>query len=109
MPRRCSLWSILVAIQMYAKTPIYDCIALAIAKERGLVLLTGDGALRKAAAQEGVEVMGTIDILDQFFEGEYIEGEEYKECIRRLMEKNGGKGRLPQGGAREKIGEIGKG
>ena len=46
----------------YAKPSIYDCIALAIAKIRGLTLLTGDGPLRKAAVAEGVKVVGTIGI-----------------------------------------------
>lgn len=36
----------------YAKPSIYDCIALAIAKIRGLTLLTGDGPLRKAAVAD---------------------------------------------------------
>ena len=40
----------------YAKPSIFDCVALAIAKNRGIVLLSGDGPLRKAAEKEGVEV-----------------------------------------------------
>ena len=44
------------------KLSIYDRIALAIAKHRGITLLTGDGALRKAARAEGVHVLGTIGI-----------------------------------------------
>lgn len=80
----------------YAKPSVYDCIALAIAKIRGLILLTGDGPLRKAAVAEGVNVMGTIGILDQLHEGKYIEDEEYTECIQRLIDKNGGKVRLPK-------------
>ena len=80
----------------YAKPSVYDCIALAIAKIRGLTLLTGDGPLRKAAAAEGVNVVGTIGILDQLHNGKYIEDEEYAECIRRLIDKNGGKVRLPK-------------
>ena len=80
----------------YAKPSIYDCIALAIAKIRGLTLLTGDGPLRKAAVAEGVKVVGTIGILDQLYVGNYIEDEEYSECIQRLIDKNGGKVRLPK-------------
>ena len=44
----------------YTKPSLYDCIALAIAKVRGITLLTGDGPLRKAAREEGVQVIGTI-------------------------------------------------
>lgn len=80
----------------YIKPSVYDCIALAIAKARGLILLTGDGALRKAAEAEGVAVMGTIGILDQLHRGKYIEDEEYVDCIWKLLEKNGGKVRLPR-------------
>ena len=80
----------------YAKPSIYDCIALAIAKIRGLTLLTGDGPLRKAAVAEGVKVVGTIGILDQLYVGNFIEDEEYSECIQRLIDKNGGKVRLPK-------------
>ena len=80
----------------YAKPSIYDCITLAIAKIRGLTLLTGDGPLRKAAVAEGVKVVGTIGILDQLYVGNYIEDEEYSECIQRLIDKNGGKVRLPK-------------
>lgn len=69
----------------YAKPSIYDCIALAIAKIIGLTLLTGDGPLRKAAVAEGVKVVGTIGILDQLYVGNYIEDEEYSECIQRVM------------------------
>ena len=39
----------------YTKPSLYDCVALAIAKVRGITLMTGDGPLRKAAEQEGVE------------------------------------------------------
>ena len=80
----------------YAKPSVYDCIALAIAKIRGITLLTGDGPLRKAAIAEGVTVMGTIGILDQLHSGKHIEDEEYAECIQKLLEKNGGKVRLPK-------------
>lgn len=41
----------------YKKPSIYDCIALAIAKCRGITLLSGDGPLRKAAIQEGAHVI----------------------------------------------------
>lgn len=83
-------------LEKYAKPSIYDCIALAIAKVRGLILLTGDGPLRKAAAKEGVAVMGTLGILDQLRRGKYIKDDEYADCIQKLLEKNGGKIRLPK-------------
>lgn len=90
----------------YTKTSIYDRIALAIAKKRNLILLTGDGALRKAAKEEGVVIMGTIGILDQLYDGDHIEGREYEECLRRLLEKNGGKVRLPQEELERRLGKF---
>lgn len=92
----------------YAKPSVYDCIALAIAKVRGLILLTGDGPLRKAAVAEGVTVMGTIGILDQLHNGKHIEDEEYVECIQRLLDKNGGKVRLPKHELEIRLRSIGK-
>lgn len=83
-------------MQRFAKPSIYDCVALAIAKCRGIILMTGDGPLRKAAQSVGVTVMGTIGVLDQLHEGQYIENTEYLECLEKLKERNGGKVRLPQ-------------
>ena len=83
-------------VSKYSKPSVHDCIALAIAKVRGLILLTGDGPLRKTAALEGVAVMGTIGVLDQLYLENHIGKEEYKNCIQKLLEKNGGKVRLPK-------------
>ena len=80
----------------YVRTSTYDCIALAIAKNRRIILLTGDAALRRAAQAEGVRVMGTIGILDRLKHESRIAGEEYVLCIRKLLELNGGKVRLPK-------------
>ena len=56
----------------YPKPSIYDCVALAIAKVRGITLMTGDGSLRKAAIQENVSVVGTIGLFDQLLERKII-------------------------------------
>lgn len=80
---------------VYPKLSIQDRIALAIAKERKIILLTGDMALRKAAGKEGVPVLGTIGVLDKLFEGAYIAREEYEYCLSELLKHNGGEVRLP--------------
>lgn len=80
----------------YTKPSLYDCVALAIAKVRGITLMTGDGPLRKVAEQEKVPVIGTIGVLDQLYEGKYIEKEEYVCCIKELLGNNGQKVRLPE-------------
>lgn len=87
----------------YTKPSIYDCIALAIAKTRNLVLLTGDGPLRKAAKAEGVRVMGTIGVLDQLVERNYIGLEEFHYCIKELLKHNGQKVRLPESELRKRL------
>ena len=75
---------------------IYDRIALAIAKVRKIVLLTGDGALRKAAKCEKVNLLGTIGILDQLLIGNYIDKRDYEFCLLELQKSNGQEVRLPK-------------
>ena len=69
----------------YIRLSLYDRIALAIAKKREIVLLTGDGALRKAAAQENVKLVGTLGILDQLLSTRKINVNEYIYCLEGLM------------------------
>lgn len=80
---------------VYPKLSVQDRIALAIAKERKIVLLTGDMARRKAASKENVSVLGTIGVLDKLFSGKYISRDEYIECLSELQKHNGGEVRLP--------------
>ena len=80
----------------YQKPSLYDCVALAIAKVRGITLMTGDGPLRKAAEQENVDVIGTIGVLDRLYEEQYIKKEEYVDCMKELLLHNGQKVRLPE-------------
>ena len=80
----------------YIKLSIYDRIALSIAKNRNIVLLTGDGPLRKASRQEGVQVIGTLGIIDRLLEQNLIDVKEYVDCLQRLREENGGAVRLPR-------------
>jgi predicted nucleic acid-binding protein len=78
----------------YIKLSIYDRIALSIAKVRNITLLTGDGALRKAAVAESVAVIGTIGILDQLYAGSFIDESEYEFCLLELQRHNGQEVRL---------------
>ena len=70
----------------YVKLSGYDRTALAVAKYRKIPLLTGDNPLRKAAEKEGVEVFGTIGLLDKLYEGDYINKLEYQFCLESLLE-----------------------
>lgn len=80
----------------YRRPSLFDCVALAIAKCRGLTLLSGDGPLRKAAKQEGVEVIGTIGLLDVLYDQKRIEAAEYLNYLTLLLQNNGGRVRLPE-------------
>lgn len=78
----------------YVKLSGYDRTALAVAKYRKIPLLTGDNPLRKAAEKEGVEVFGTIGLLDKLYEGDYINKLEYQFCLESLLEHK--ERRLPE-------------
>ena len=90
----------------YQKTSLYDCVALAIAKVRGITLMSGDGPLRKAAKEEAVEVIGTIGVLDQLYGGSYIMKEEYINCMKELQKNNGKKVRLPEDELQKRIRKL---
>ena len=70
----------------YVKLSGYDRTALAVAKFRNIPLLTGDNPLRKATEKEGVEVFGTIGLLDKLYDGDYINKLEYQFCLESLLE-----------------------
>lgn len=91
---------------VYLKLSVQDRIALAIAKLRKIVLLTGDMALRKAADKEGVPVLGTIGLLDKLFEGQYITHGEYRRCLEELQKHNGIKVRLPSAELQKRLERI---
>lgn len=75
----------------------WDRIALAIAKTRGIKLLTGDMPLRRAALKEKVQVLGTIGVIDELYELKLISKEEYIYCLEALIQQNGRMVRLPLG------------
>lgn len=92
----------------YPQLSIQDRIALAIAKERKIILLTGDMSLRKAALKENVPIMGTLGILDLLSDGKYITTEEYKYCLTELLKRNGGEIRLPSSEIKKRLERINK-
>ncbi len=90
----------------YIKLSKYDRIALAIAKNRKIVLLTGDRALRHAAQQEGVAVMGTIALMDQLWYANLITDSEYEMYLKDLLAKNGKTIRLPAAELESRIRDL---
>ena len=49
----------------------------------------------KHVKKEGVPVIGTLGIIDQLLTLEMISNQEYKDCLQRLQQQNGGTIRLP--------------
>lgn len=87
----------------YRRLSTHDRIALAIAKQRKIKLLTGDQALRNAAKAEGVDPIGTIGIVDQLHEQNLITTTEYVDCLKDLRSHNGRIVRLPADALEERI------
>lgn len=56
-------------VKKYPRPGRIDLISLVLAMQENALLLTGDEALRKAALHEGVEVHGTLWLLDAMLEG----------------------------------------
>lgn len=88
---------------IYPKLSIQDRIALAIAKQRNIVLLPGDMALRKAATKEGVSIMGTLGVLGRLYEGSYITSDEYEYCLSEFLRRNGVVVRLPNSELKKRL------
>ena len=92
--------------EKYRRLSVYDRIALAIAKKRKITLLTGDNALRKAAASEKVKAVGTIGLLDRLLNEACIDKEEYKDCLLRLKKLIGNGIRLPADEIEDRIADC---
>jgi predicted nucleic acid-binding protein len=86
---------------IYLKLSIQDRIALAIAKQRNIVLLPGDVAL--PATKEGVSIMGTLGVLGRLYEGSYITSDEYEYCLSEFLRRNGGVVRLPNSELKKRL------
>ena len=79
-------------VPKYPKAGKNDLFALSLAKQECCPLLTGDGALRKAGQNEGIEILGTIWIINELIKHSIINKDEAMEAYD-LMKEN--KRRLP--------------
>ena len=70
-----------------------DCSVWYYSKKMNGILVTGDGKLRKTAQKDGIEVRGSIFILDELLKYELISFSIAIEKIRLLYELNN---RLPE-------------
>lgn len=77
----------------YLRPSRQDLFALVLAEALGAILLTGDGALRDAAREIGVEVHGTIWHLDQMVTRRIIDGRERAQALKLMMDSGS---RLPK-------------
>jgi predicted nucleic acid-binding protein len=64
---------------------INDLFALVLARARAALLLTGDGALRRLAESEGVEVHGTLWLLDELVQCAVIPSQRAAEGLERML------------------------
>ncbi|MDO4939985.1 MAG: PIN domain-containing protein [Lachnospiraceae bacterium] len=90
--------------QKYGKLSGYDRIALAIAMNRNIELLTGDGALRKAALAEGVTVLGSIGIMDELLARKSISRNKYRICLEAFLKHP--ERRLPKDEIEKRLKEV---
>lgn len=70
----------------------YDMLALVLAQEQECVLLTGDNPLRKLASEQGVEVHGTLWLVEQMI-GEMLLSKDAARAAYERMRSRGS--RLP--------------
>jgi predicted nucleic acid-binding protein len=81
-------------IQQYQRPSMMDHSALALALQERCPLLTGDKDLRVAAKKEGVEVHGTIWIIEELLSQKIIQHPRAKDSFDAMRNKGS---RLPWG------------
>lgn len=69
-----------------------DISALVLAKATGVLLLTGDGGLRKAALEEKVQVHGMLWLLDEMVARKVLKPQEAVQALKKMLNKGA---RLP--------------
>jgi len=75
-------------LSKYRKIGFYDKLALATARQESCPLVTGDRALREAGIKEGIEIFGTIWLVEALIKHSIITVDEAKEAYK-LMRENG--------------------
>jgi hypothetical protein len=80
-------------VRKYRRPGRRDLFSLVLAMQENALLLTGDEALRKAASKEGIEVHGTLWLLDAMIEGGAISDAEGYRSLEMMV--NAGR-RLPK-------------
>ena len=92
-------------VSIHTKPSRYDCMALMLAQQEQCPLLTGDKDLRESAEKEGVQVRGTIWLVERMIEHKIISTSQALESYQR-MQDNGR--RLPFKLARQQLKKLSK-
>jgi hypothetical protein len=71
-----------------------------LASQRGWTLLTGDKAVRRACQQQGVEVHGTLWLLDALYDHQLVTGAQLCRALNDMLTQGG---RLPQKACSERL------
>ena len=78
--------------QKYKGVSSNDVEALALAEQKQVPLLTGDGKLRQVSLEEGIDVRGTLWIIEQMLVHELISVEQAESAYNKMEEEGS---RLP--------------
>jgi len=90
-----------VALAVVHRAPsINDLFALVLARTRTATLLTGDRVLRQLAESEGLEVHGTLWLLDQLVRRAIITAGQAADGLERMIAHGS---RLPETGCRSRM------
>jgi len=89
--------------QRYTNPSRNDCFALALAKQENCPLLTGDKALRSAAANEAIVVQGTLWVVEQLVRQQLVSIDQARAAYEKM--KQAGR-RLPWTLAETKLAEL---
>lgn len=71
-------------VQRYSQIGFMDCLALALAEQELCPLLTGDQKLRGAPEAEGLEVHGTLWVVESLLERQIIRLEQAYQAYDRM-------------------------
>ena len=86
--------------QSYSAPSRTDMATLVVARAEDGILVTGDGALRKAADEENIDVHGTLWVVDVLVDTQTVEPAEAARALQLMMEADR---RLPKDEVNERI------
>ena len=84
---------------------IHDCMVLELAKQESCPLLTGDAVLRKVSGLEGVEIRGTLWLMEELVESGWISFDRMVQAYGAMRKKSR---RLPWAKVDEQIRKFGE-